>query len=76
MHLSEVLCNGFMDVARRIVIPTTKKGWMIFIICIVAYVAAYMGVGVIKKDISEKSRSTVALIVTVVAVIIGLIAFD
>ncbi len=76
MHLSEVLCNGFMDVARRIVIPTTKKGWMIFFICIVAYVAAYLGVGVIKKDISEKSRSTVALIVTVVAVIIGLIAFD
>ena len=76
MHLSEVLCNGFMDAARRIVIPTTKQGCKIFIICIVAYVAAYMGVGVIKKDISEKSRSTVALIVTVVAVIIGLIAFD
>ena len=76
MHLSEVLCNDLMDVARRIVIPTTKKGWMIFIICIVAYMASYLGVGVIKKDISEKSRSTVALVITVVAVIIGLIAFD
>ena len=76
MHLSEVLCNGLMDAARRIVIPTTKKGWMILITCMVVYVAAYFGVGVIKKDISEKARSTVALVVTVVAVIIALIAFD
>lgn len=76
MHLSEVFCSGFMDAARRIVIPTTKKGWMIFIICIVAYMASYLGVGVIKKDISDKARGTVALVVTVVAVIIGLIAFD
>lgn len=76
MHLSEVICSGFTDAARRIVIPTTKKGWIIFIVCIVAYVAAYMGVGVIKKDISEKARSTVALVVTVVAVLICLIAVD
>ena len=76
MHLSEVLCNDFIDAARRIVIPTTKRGWMILITCVVAYVAAYFLIGLIKKDVSEKTRSNVALVVTIIAVIIGLIAFD
>ena len=42
MHLSEVLCNDPVDDARRIVILTTKEGWMLFIICIIAYFAAFL----------------------------------
>lgn len=61
--------------ARRIAIPTTKKGWIMFIAFIVIFVVVTFALQFLKPDMEEKKRNTLTTVISIVIFVIGLIIF-
>ncbi len=62
--------------ARRIAIPTTKKGWIMLIAFIVIFVVVTFVLQFLKPDMEEKKRNTIATIVSFVVFVVGMLIFS
>lgn len=72
----ELLNDNLVAAARRVRIPTTPRGWLSVLIIGLVYAAVYWLLGKLKNPMTDKTRNTVAFLITIVLLIICMIAFD